>query len=110
MKVERKNKNYSKRKLKIVDDNDKLLCYVEPCFGWFSYSNAMRNNKELRPLIIENLYWLLGRDCDFEEWTDSIEKWDRGKRIYGVPIDKLPESQFFSKEEKEKALNSFYNV
>ena len=55
---------------------------------------------------MENLYWLLGNDCDFDEWNDSIEKWDKG-RMYNVPVTELPSSLFFDGE-KEIALNSFY--
>ena len=57
---------------------------------------------------MKNLYWLLGRDCEFEDWIDSVNDWDKGKHIYNVSIDKLPESMFFEGE-KEIAINSFFN-
>ena len=47
---------------------------------------------------MENLYWLLGRDCEWEDWVKSIEAWDKGRHIYNVPIDELPESMFFEGE------------
>ena len=109
MKVTKRNKTYNKRKLYIYDDNDKFICYVEPWCGWTSYSTLNDRHKECRELVMENLYWLLGRDCTIEEWKECIEDWHNGKRIYGVPIDKLT-SRFFTEEEKEKAFNSFYNV
>ena len=56
---------------------------------------------------MENLYWLLGWDCDKEEWDNRIYCWDIGRRVYGVPVDKL--SSMFFEGEKEIALNSFYN-
>jgi hypothetical protein len=50
---------------------------------------------------------LLGRDCEWEDWVESIEAWDKGKHIYNVPVDKL--TSMFFEGEKEIALNSFYN-
>jgi hypothetical protein len=44
-----------------------------------------------------------------EETISHNNMWDKGKHVYGVPVDKLPESMFFEGE-KEIALNSFYNV
>ena len=57
---------------------------------------------------MENLYWLLGCDCDFYEWEKTIEDWNTGKHIYGVST--YISSLFFSNDEKELALNSFYNI
>ena len=57
---------------------------------------------------MENLYWLLGCDCDLYEWEKTIECWNTGKHIYGVSTD--ISSLFFSNDEKESALNSFYNI
>lgn len=102
----KRNKTFKKRKLYIYDD-DKFICYVEPWMGWVAYSSKT-NHSECRKLVMQNLYWLLGHDCDFDEWKNSIDAWNEGKHIYGVPIDKLS-SRFFSEEEMNVALNSFYN-
>ena len=56
---------------------------------------------------MDNLYWLLGRDCDIEDWERSINRWDSGRGIYNTPVDK-PTSIFFNTEEKDRAFNSFY--
>ena len=64
--------------------------------------------KEIRKIVIENLYWLLGGDCDFYEWEKIIEDWNIGRHIFGT-ISNV-KSLFFSNEEKESALNSFYNI
>lgn len=105
----KRNKTYKNRKLVIYDENKKITEVIPFC-GWYSFDTKLtiNLNKQCRVLIMENLYWLLGHDCDFEDWNDSIEAWDNGKHIYGVPIDKLPESMFFEGE-KEIALKSFYN-
>lgn len=106
--VVKRNKNYKARKLVIYDDK-KRITYVEPFWGWYSFSENLHElHKPCRALVMENLYWLLGRDCEWEDWVKSIEAWDKGRHIYNVPIDKLPKSMFFEGE-KEIALNSFYN-
>lgn len=107
--VIRKNKTYKNRKL-VIYDGKKRITYVEPFWGWYLFSENLRElHKPCRALVMENLYWLLGRDCEWKDWVDSIEGWDNSKHVYGVPVDKLPESMFFEGE-KEIALNSFYNV
>ena len=105
--IQKRNKNHKKRRL-VIYDNDKVLVYVDRFWGWYSFSKRLDLDlhKQCRALVMENLYWLLGNDCDFDEWNDSIEKWDKGK-IYNVPVTELPSSMFFDGE-KEIALNSFY--
>ena len=59
---------------------------------------------------MQNLYWLLGADCSYDEWLEYIEDWDKSRHIYNVEITKLPESLFFSEEEKQTAIDSFHNI
>ena len=110
MKVVRRYKSYDKRTLVIYDDK-KPIAYVRPFCGWFSMegqtSIIIELHKELRLCIMENLYWLLGGDCERADWEELIDKWDTGKHVYGVPLDKL--SSMFFEGEKEIALNSFNN-
>lgn len=105
--VQRRYKSYDKRTL-VIYQNGKPIDYVRPFYGWYAGSNIC---PETRKLVMENLHWLLGHDCDYDEWKDEyIEMWDRARRIYGVPItESYPESLFFNNEEKERALKSFYN-
>lgn len=105
--VVKRNKNYRARKLVIYDGNKKVT-EVIPFWGWFSFDFKLNPDlhDKCRALVMENLYWLLGHDCDFEDWTDSIEAWDAGKHVYGVPD--ISYSMFFEGE-KEIALNSFNN-
>ena len=109
----RRNKTFKNRKL-VIYDGKKQIASVTPWMGWYSINLKvpisfvdLGEGTELRKIFMENLYWLLGRDCDLEEWTNSIEAWDKGKHIYGVPVDKL--TSMFFEGEKEIALNSFYN-
>ena len=106
-KVVRKNKSYDKRKLVIYDDEDNKIVEVEPCFGWFCWSNRFDENYALvRMEVLKNLYWLVGRDCDGFEWNRRIEHWDEGKGVDG-PADKI--SQFHNIDEKIQARLSFDN-
>lgn len=108
--VKKLNKNYSKRRLQIKDGN-KVIDEITPFFGWYSHEKNIKKYeesiiKEIRKLTVENLYWLLGRDCDFEDWTQFIEHRDNGRGVNGLSAEHS--SMFFSDEEKQIALNSFY--
>ena len=110
--IKKINKNYSKRRLQIKEGN-KIIDVLTPFFGWYSHEKNIKKYeesiiKEIRKLTIENLYWLLGRDCDFEDWNRSIEHWNKGKGVNGLSAG--APSMFFSEEEKQTALNSFYNT
>lgn len=106
MDIKRKNKSYDKRQLVITINKKKY--YVEPCFGWYSVSTSNLEIREIiREIVMDNLYWLLGRDCDIEDWEQHINRWDSGRGIYNTPVDK-PTSIFFNTEEKDRAFNSFY--
>lgn len=109
--VKKLNKTYNKRVLQIKSGK-KVIDRITPFFGWYSHGINIKKYeesiiKEIRKLTMENLYWLLGRDCDFEDWTYSIEHWDKGKGVNGLSSNN--ESMFFSEQEKQIALNSFYN-
>lgn len=107
LRVIKRNKTYKNRKLVIYNGKKKVV-EVIPFWGWYSFSNNLNElHNQCRALVMENLYWLLGRDCEWEDWVDSIEGWDTGKHVYNVPVDKL--SSMFFEGEKEIALNSFYN-
>lgn len=109
-KVVRKHKNPKARKLAIYDESNKIVTYAIPCWGWYSFTTRLEPelHKKCRCLVIENFYWLIGNNCDFDDWKESIEKWDKGL-IYNVPLNELPSSMFFEGE-KEIALNSYYQL
>lgn len=106
-KVLRKNKSYDKRKLVIYDEKDKKIVEVTGFWGWICWSKSLdlETFKVIRLDVMKNLYWLLGHDCDKEDWLKSIEKWDKGFH-YG-PQQDSPTSKFFNEVEKELAINSF---
>ena len=107
--VVKRNKNYKVRKL-VIYDGKKKVAEVHPFWGWFSFDYNLNPDlyDKCRPLVMENLYWLLGHGCDYETWVDSVEDWDHGRKLYGVGLNLIPESMFFEGE-KEIALNSFNN-
>ena len=107
--VIKKNKRPGAHKLIIYKDGPRI-CEATPWMCWYARSNNTIGDKSnIREQIMQNLYWLLGGDCEIEEWRERIEHWDQGRKVYGVSIDKLT-SMFFNQEEKNVALNSFYNV
>ena len=111
MKVVRRYKSYDKRTL-VIYDGKKPIAYVRPFCGWFALESVQYKPISFhldlrRKYVMENLYWLLGRDCEKVDWEELIDKWDTGKHVYGVPLDKL--SSMFFEGEKEIALNSFNN-
>lgn len=107
MDIKRKNKSYDKRKLVITINKKKY--YVEPCFGWYSVSTTnLEIRSIIRDVVMDNLYWLLGKDCDIEDWEHRINRWDNGKGMDKPLSGDKPVSIFFNTEEKDRAFNSFY--
>lgn len=103
IRIERKYKSFDKRKLNVYDDNH-FIGEITTFHGWICMQRE--NHDILRKEAMKNLWWLLGKDCDKETWIENVEYWDHGKKIYGVSINKLPDSMFFEGE-KEIALNSY---
>ena len=103
------NKNPKNRKINFYVGR-KLIASAIPYHGWYACPMPADENiqKEIRKIVMENLYWLLGGDCDFYEWEKIIEDWNIGRHIFGT-ISNV-KSLFFSNEEKESVLNSFYNI
>ena len=107
--VVKRNKNPKKRRLAIYDGK-KIITYVDRFWGWYAFTERLdiELHDKCRCLVMENLYWLLGNDCEWGDWVESVDEWDNGRHIYNVPVNELPPSMFFEGE-KEIALNSFYN-
>lgn len=104
--INRQNKSYDKRKLVITIDKKKY--YAEPWWGWFSIdATNLEIRRIIREVVMDNLYWLVGKDCDMETWANYISDCDSGKKIYNTPLNTTPASMFFNTEEKKRAYNSF---
>lgn len=107
-KVVRRNKSYDKRKLAFYE-NKKKIAEAYPWGGWYAWNNTFVDELtrvNCRHYVLKNLYWLIGKDCDKNEWNHHIENLSRGKGVDGK-IDKL--SMFFNENEKLTALESFEN-
>ncbi len=107
-KVVRRNKSYDKRKLAFYE-NKKKVAEAYPWGGWYAWNNTFIDELtrvNCRHYVLKNLYWLIGKDCDKNEWNYHIENLSRGKGVDGK-IDKL--SMFFNEDEKLTALESFEN-
>ena len=108
--VVRKNKTYNKRILKIYSDK-RLVNTAIPCMGWYGWNRGFIDETDricCRRKVLENLYWLLGQDCDKETWIQRIDKWNNGRGISGVPAD--CKSLFFNDDEYLTAIESFDNI
>lgn len=105
----KRNKTPKNRKINFYDKK-KLIAAAIPWHGWYACTMPVDEDtrKVIRKIVMENLYWLLGCDCDLCEWEKTIEDWNTGRHIYGVSTN--ISSLFFSDKEKESALNSFYNI
>lgn len=110
----RRNKSYKNRKL-VIYSGKKRICNVTHWMGWCCYdyyikgmSNDPEKHLEVRKVVMANLYWLLGRDCEKEVWDETIQKWDCGRGVYGIQCTN--QSQFHSEEEKNIAIESFNNI
>ena len=113
--VIKRNKNFKKRRL-IIYDGKKKIAEASPFFGWYAREMFIHTEgnqtilDEIRKCIIDNLYWLLGHECCYDDWEQHVEDWDKGKYVYNVSIDKLKNGMFFNEEEKERAKKSFNNI
>lgn len=107
LKVVRRNKSFKKRKLAFYEGK-KLITYVEPFWGWIAHTEITDKEtyKEIRSKVMENLYWLLGHECDQKTWEESINRWDKGRGVYNVNDNK---SMFHNSDEMVVALDSFYD-
>lgn len=109
--VVRKNKRFANRKL-VFFDGDKKIAEVEPGWGWYTMcckgklQDFMEQYyKEFRVKVMENLYWLLGRDCDKKTWVETVEHWNSGKGVSGISAD--TKSMFHNIYELGIAIDSF---
>lgn len=93
----RKNKRHENRVLDFFE-NGKKVVKVSRWMGWICYSKDIEKEKHLecREIVMKNLYWLLGNDCDEDTWKNSVEHWKT--RGY-----------FMNFDEVNRALDSFKN-
>lgn len=106
LRVVRKFKHYEHRQIWIYDGK-KLVDILMPWHGWYLESYVSDEYRDaIRAIAMQNLYWLLGKDCDREEWNNKIELWNKGQGAYKIKWGKNPKSLFLSEDLKNVALYS----
>lgn len=108
--IKRKNKVPKNRKFSIYKDN-KRIGEVIRYQDWICIDlGTLRGyHTTVRSLVMRDLYWLIGDECDADEWNRRIECLDNGTFDYDVPIKRLTESVFDTIIQRELARNSIYN-
>lgn len=109
--IKRKNKVPKNRKFSIYKDN-KRIGEVIRYQDWICIDLGTHRDYHttVRSLVMRDLYWLIGDECDADEWNRRIERLDNGKIDYDVPIKKRPNSLFYNITQREIARNSIYNT
>lgn len=67
----------------------------------------------VRNLVMRDLYWLIGDDCDVTEWSKRIDRLDNGQIEFDVPILQIGRrfnSMFDSILQREIARASITNT
>lgn len=108
--IKRKNKVPKNRKFSVYKDN-KRIGEVIRYQDWICIDLGTHRDYHtaVRSLVMRDLYWLIGDECDADEWNRRIECLDNGKIDYDVPIKKRPNSLFNNITQREIARNSIYN-
>lgn len=85
--INRKNKLPKSRKFSVYKDG-KRIGEVIRYQDWFCIDLGEHRsyNTTVRSLVMRDLYWLIGDDCDADEWNRRIERFDNGTFEFDVPI------------------------
>ena len=127
--INRKNKLPKSRKFSVYKDG-KRIGEVIRYQDWICIDLGEHRgyHTTVRSLVMRDLYWLIGNDCDADEWNRKIERLDNGtfefdvpkwnRRIervvngtfeFDVPIGTRPNSVFANIIQREIARNSINN-
>ncbi len=85
--INRKNKLPKSRKFSVYKDG-KRIGEVIRYQDWFCIDLGKHRDyiPTVRNLVMRDLYWLIGDDCDADEWNRKIERLDNGIFEFDVPI------------------------
>ena len=108
--INRKNKLPKSRKFSVYIDG-KRIGEVIRYQDWFCIDLGEHRgyHTTVRSLVMRDLYWLIGDDCDADEWNRRIERLDNGTFEFDVPIGTRPNSAFDTIIQRELARNSINN-
>ncbi len=109
--MNRKNKLHKNRKFSVYK-NSKKIGEVIRYQDWFCIDLGQHRDyiPTVRNLVMRDLYWLIGDDCDVTEWSKRIDRLDNGEIEFDVPIRTRPNSQFDSILQREIARASITNT
>ena len=109
--ITRKNKLPKSRKFSVYKDSKKIgevIRYQD----WICIDLGKHREyiPTVRNLVMRDLYWLIGDDCDVTEWSKKIDRLDEGQIEFDVPIRTRPNSQFANILQREIARLSINNT
>ena len=108
--INRKNKTPKNRKFSVYKDG-KRIGEVIRYQDWLCIDLGTHReyHTTVRSLVMRDLYWLIGDDCDADEWNGRIERLDDGTFNFDVPIRTRTGSVFDNIVQRELARNSINN-
>ena len=112
--INRKNKLPKSRKFSIYKDG-KRIGEVIRYQDWICIDLGKHRDyiPTVRNLVMRDLYWLIGDDCDVTEWSKRIDRLDNGQIEFDVPILQIGRrfnSMFDSILQREIARASITNT
>lgn len=108
--INRKNKLPKSRKFSVYKDG-KRIGEVIRYQDWLCIDLGTHRGYHMpvRSLVMRDLYWLIGDDCDADEWNRKIERLDNGTFEFDVPTGNSLNSVFDNIIQRELARNSINN-
>ena len=87
IRMNRKNKLHKNRKFSVYKDSKKIGEVIRHQ-DWIYIDLGKHRDyiPTVRNLVMRDLYWLIGDDCDVTEWSKRIDRLDNGQIEFDVPI------------------------
>lgn len=87
----------------VIYDGKKKITEVKPYKEWYYRdTNNEYDVLQVRQIAIDNMYWLLGNNCSFNDWCKYVNN-------IGLMENNRHKPAFFNNSELYDALKSFYN-
>lgn len=111
IRMNRKNKLHKNRKFSVYKDSKKIGEVIRHQ-DWICIDLGKHRDyiPTVRNLVMRDLYWLIGDDCDVTEWSKRIDRLDNGTFDFDVPIGTRPNSVFDNIIQREIARVSRTNT
>lgn len=114
IRMNRKNKLHKNRKFSVYKDSKKIGEVIRHQ-DWICIDLGKHRDyiPTVRNLVMRDLYWLIGDDCDVTEWSKRIDRLDNGQIEFDVPILQIGKrfnSMFDSILQREIARASITNT